>query len=325
MSSEVISPLKQKLEHFPVTFFAVVMGLTGLTLAFEAASISYSGLSSVSSVLLWISTVSFIGISLIYLAKCVLHFDQLKAEWHNPARLSFFPAISISTLLLSLAWCGEIGHTVWPFFVFSAALQIILTFSVISGWIGRRSFQHGQLSPAWFIPAVGNVLVPLVGVPLGYIDVSWFFFALGIVFWIVLLTLVVNRLIFHDPLPDKLQPTLVILIAPPAIGFLAWMELVGGLDRFGRVLINSAYVFALIVAVQLPRISKLDFTMSFWALSFPITALTIASFEYSAAIESAMFEVIGVFLLVFVSGVILWLTWNTIKAAMAGKICVPEG
>ena len=31
-------------------------------------------------------------------------------------------------------------------------------------------------------------------------------------FWIVLLTLVMNRLIFHDPLPDRLVPTLVILI-----------------------------------------------------------------------------------------------------------------
>jgi tellurite resistance protein len=33
----------------------------------------------------------------------------------------------------------------------------------------------------------------------------------------MLLTLVFNRIIFHDPLPGKLQPTLVILIAPPAV------------------------------------------------------------------------------------------------------------
>lgn len=324
MSTHAVNPPRQRLENFPVMFFAVIMGLTGLTLSFDAASVSYPSLASVSPVLLWISTLSFVAVSLIYLAKCFLHFGHLKAEWHHPVRLSFFPAISISTLLLCLAWYGQVGTAIVPFFLFSVALQIVLTLSVISGWIGSRSFQHGQLSPAWFIPAVGNVLVPLVGVPLGYVDLSWFFFALGIVFWIVLLTLVVNRLIFHDPLPDKLQPTLVILIAPPAIGFLAWMALVGGLDPFGRILINAAYVFALIVAVQLPRITKLDFAMSFWALSFPIAALTVASFRYSLAVQSTMFASIGVFLLVFLSALIVWLIWNTTKAAFAGKICIPE-
>lgn len=314
----------QRLQNFPVTFFAVIMGLSGLTLGFHAGSSVFPFLETVTGITAWVTTIAFVAIALTYLAKIVLHGQHAVAEWKHPVRLSFFPAISISLLLLSLIWLHRIGDAVVPLFLVAAVMQIILTLSVISGWIGNRSFMHGQLSPAWFIPAVGNVLVPLVGVPLGYADISWFFFSLGITFWIVLLTLVVNRLIFHDPLPGKMQPTLVILIAPPAIGFLSWVALVDGLDPFGRILVNAAFVFALIVLVQVPKLAKIPYAMSFWALSFPMAALTVASFRYAALTGTAFFQTLGVVLLVILTLLILGLILRTLKAAMNGQICVPE-
>lgn len=315
---------QQRLMHFPITFFAIVMGLSGLTLAFHAAASLFPAFEQITVLTLWFTTLVFAAISLLYLAKLVKHKDQVKGEWNHPVRLAFFPAISISILLLALAWFHQIGDVVRPVFMLGVIAQAVLTLSVISGWVGNRSFQHGHLSPAWFIPAVGNVLVPLIGVPLGYTDLSWFFFSFGIVFWIVLLTLVVNRLIFHDPLPGKLQPTLVILIAPPAIGFVAWVLLVGGLDPFGRILVNSAYVFAAIVIVQLPRLFTLPFAMSFWALSFPVAALTVASFRYGELGGNAFFTQLGTGLLVVLTILIAGLLLRTVKAAMAGQVCVPE-
>jgi len=313
----------QRLQNFPVTFFAVVMGLSGITLAFHAGAVEYPVLEQANVVSLWITTLAFGLISLVYAVKAAKHFSHVKAEWQHPVRLAFFPAISISALLVILAWLGHVGDAVRPFFFVAAGMQIVLTLAVISGWIGHRAFQHGQLSPAWFIPAVGNVLVPLIGIPLGYVDLSWFFFSFGMIFWIILLTLVVNRLVFHDPLPGKLQPTLVILIAPPAIGFVAWIALVG-FDPFARVLANVAFVFALIVSVQIPKLVKLPFAMSFWALSFPLAALTIASFRYGAATQTALFTFLGTALLFLLTGVIVGLILRTLRAAHAGKICVPE-
>jgi len=171
---------------------------------------------------------------------------------------------------------------------------------------------------------VGNVIVPIAGVKLGYIETSWFFLSVGLIFWSVLLTLVMNRLIFHDPLPERLQPTLVILIAPPAVGFLAWVELTGEIGSFGRVLLNGAYLFALIVAVQLPRILRLPFAMSFWALSFPVAALTIASFTYAGAMRSQPHQFIGVALLSALVAIIAALLIRTSRAILAGGVFRPE-
>jgi tellurite resistance protein len=182
-----------------------------------------------------------------------------------------------------------------------------------------------HISPAWFIPAVGNVVVPVAGVPLGFVELSWLFFSAGLVFWIVLLTLVVNRLIFHDPLPARLLPTLVILIAPPAVAFLAWAQLTGGGDDpVGRILLNAAYVFAAIVALQVPALARLPFALSFWALSFPVAALAIASLRFGALAQSVPHTWIGAGVLVLLVAVVLGLMARTALAVTRREICLPE-
>ena len=90
---------------------------------------------------------------------------------------------------------------------------------------------------------MGNVLVPVAGVPLGYPEISWFFFCIGLVFWLILLTIIFCRVLFHHPIPDKLMPTLFILIAPPAVGFIAYLRLAGELDSFARVLYFTGLFF----------------------------------------------------------------------------------
>jgi tellurite resistance protein len=248
----------------------------------------------------------------------------VRAEWNHPVRLAFFPAISISLLLiatLTLARAPALAEAMW---LVGVVVQGALTIAVISGWIGHRAFQTPHLSPAWFIPAVGNVIVPIAGVQMGYLEVSWYFLSVGLIFWIVLLTLVMNRLIFHDPMPGRLQPTLVILIAPPAVGFLAWVSLTGQIDAFARILMNGAYLFTLLVTVQLPRIVKLPFALSFWALSFPFAAVTVASFLYADRTGSAAHHLFGTVLAGVLLVIIAALLLRTLRAIRADEICRPE-
>ena len=92
------------------------------------------------------------------------------------------------------------------------------------------------MNPLWFLPIVGNLILPIAGVHLFNIEISWFFFSVGFVLWIIMFILIMNRIIFHNPMPQKLIPTLVILMAPPAITFMSYTKLVGELDAFSRIL-----------------------------------------------------------------------------------------
>lgn len=141
----------------------------------------------------------------------------------------------------------------------------------------------------------------------------------------MLLTLVVNRLMFHDPMPSKMVPTLMILVAPPAVGFVAWLRLNGGtVEPFGHFLLSTAYVFAALVATQAGKLRHMPFALSWWSLSFPIASLSIASFAHSRAANSAAHHLIGTDLLGLLVLVIGLLILRTAAAIRHGTICVPE-
>lgn len=313
-----------RLEHFPVTFYAIVMGIAGLSLAMQAFEQAV-GIGALGSSLAYGAAVAiFVIVSVFYTLKAIRYPGAVAAEWNHPVRLAFFPAISISLLLLATLTLPRNPAIAEPLWLLGVVLQGGLTIAVISGWIGHRAFQTPHLSPAWFIPAVGNVIVPIAGVQMGYVEISWYFLSVGLIFWIVLLTLVMNRLIFHDPMPGRLQPTLVILIAPPAVGFLAWFHLTNEIDAFARILMNGAYLFTALVAVQLPRIVKLPFALSFWALSFPFAAVTIASFQFAQHTGSMAHHVFGIILMAVLVAIIVALLARTVRAMRADEICRPE-
>lgn len=313
-----------RLENFPVTFFAVMMGLLGLALSMTAAEKAAGSAGNVSQFILGAAVAVFAVLAFFYALKLVRHPAAVRAEWNHPVRIAFFPTISISLLLLGTALAPRVPGAAYVIWSIGVAAQAMLSLSVIANWIGHRSFQPLHLSPAWFIPAVGNVLVPLAGVEFGMIEVSWLFFSAGLLFWIVLLTLVMNRLIFHEPLPARLMPTLVILIAPPAVAFVAWVRLTGDVDAFARVLLNTGYVFALIVLTQAPRFFRLPFALSWWALTFPVAALSVASFVFAHETGSYGHRLIGFALTVCLAFAVATLVVRTAQAIRAKQICRPE-
>jgi tellurite resistance protein len=313
-----------RLAHFPITLFAIGMGMMGLTLALRAAETSFETGHGVSSSVLVLSVVMLLAVSLGYAAKALRHPAGISAEWHHPVKIAFFPAISISLLLLATALLDIAPAIAAPLWMLATALQGVLALSVISAWIGHRAFQPAMMTPAWFIPAVGNVIVPLVGARLGHTEISWLFFSGGLIFWVVLLTLVVNRLMFHDPMPGKMVPTLMILVAPPAVAFTSWLRLSGETGAFGHFLLSAAYVFALIVATQASKFRRIPFALSWWALSFPLAALSIASFSYAHNTGSGSHLWIGAGLLALLIVVVAGLIFRTGKAMSAGLICIPE-
>lgn len=314
-----------RLKHFPVTLFAIVMGLMGLTLALHAAAPIYPLAAPAARGMLWIGIAAALVIAAGYLAKALRYPGQVAWEWRHPVRLAFFPTITISLLLMATALSAEheaLARAIWHLGVIG---QGLLTVAVINGWISHRSFEVGHLTPAWFIPAVGNVIVPVAGAEFGYIEISWAFFAVGMMFWGVLLTLVMNRLIFHDPIPARLFPTMVILIAPPSVAFVAYVKMTGGVvDGFARVLIYIGWFFAVLVIAELPRLVKLPFALSWWALTFPLAALSVASFLFARLESSGLHQTVGVVVLLVLILAVVVLVVRTAIGIGRGEVFRPE-
>lgn len=313
-----------RLEHFPVALFASVMGMAGLAIAWIKAGHMNLLPSEIGSLLRWIASALYIVLLLIYIAKVLRHRAAVQAERAHPLKQNFFAAISIGLLLLAIAWTDTAPATAQWLWRVGAALHLVLTLITISGWIHHSHFEIQHANPAWFIPVVGNILIPVVGIGFAPADISWFFFSIGLVFWLILLTIVLYRLFFHEPLPARLTPTLFILLAPPSVGFLSYLALTDSFDAFARILYFSALFLALLLASNALRFFHLPFFISAWAYSFPLAALTLATLEMAVRSGMAFYTWLGLGLLTVLTGVILLLVSKTLKAALTGKICVPE-
>jgi tellurite resistance protein len=315
---------KQRLEHFPINIFPIVMGLTGCTLAWQKAQHVLGFDYGIAHGLTVISLLVFVVLATLYMIKLARYPQAVSAEIKHPIKLSFFPSVSISLILIGTTLQHiepSSAHVIWLAGVF---LQFFLLLFVISSWVNHAHFETVHVNPSWFIPAVGNVLVPIAGIEFGHVELSWFFFSVGMVFWVILLTIVFNRILFHNPMPPKLLPTLAILIAPPAVGFVAYFKLVGGLDSFGRVLYFAALFFTIFVVSQAPRFIKLPFFLSWWAYSFPVAAMTVATWIMFEVTKVTGYKYLAIGLLVFLSLVIIFLTFKTILAVINKKICLPD-
>jgi tellurite resistance protein len=310
-----------KLRFFPISFFAMIMGLSGFSIAWRSAGTTL--LPYLSWVLGCIASVLMLLITLIYLLKAIRYPIDVKQEFHHPVRLNFFPAFSISLMLLSVVWhdVPEVCQWLW---LSGVTCHISLTLYVMGSWIHHTHYTLAHANPSWFIPVVGNIIAPITGTGLGYYELSWFLFSVGILFWLVLLTIVLYRLFFHEPLPLRLTPMLFILLAPPSVGFIAYTSLSGGLDNFGRVLYYVALFLGILLASNIMRFVKVPFFLSSWAYSFPLAALTIATAKMGKLLPGSIFYPLSQVLLMLLSVIIIWLVVKTVRAIIAGQICQPE-
>ncbi len=316
-----------RLAHFPVTFFATVMGLAGLSLAWTRAAAVIDVPGWVAEALFWVSLATYAAVLTAYLAKAIRHPDAVKGELAHPVRLSFVPTISIGMLLVATAGQHTAPSLAEALWWVGAAGQLVLTLYVLSAWINRPTFAVEHVTPAWFIPVVGLVVVPLAGVQFADLEVSWFFFAVGVTFWIPLLAVVLSRLFVHDrPVPPRLLPTLAVLIAPPAVAMVSYLRLVpdAGDGPVPRLLYYVALFFALLFLAQVNRLRKLPFFLSWWAYSFPLAALSAATSVMAAQVGGWFFTAATWTLLIGVTALITLLVVRTVAGMVRGQICVPE-
>lgn len=318
--------IESRLAYMPISFFSVVMGMSGMTIAWEKAQQVFgTDLGFINALLVTLTTLVFIALASMYVQKVIKFPEQVSAELKHPVKLSFFPTISISFLLLSIAFMSvspAVGKVLWAV---GAMSHLGFVLYIISTWMHQGHFQVPHISPAWFIPAVGNVIVPIAGVQLGFIELSWFFFSIGMMFWIILMTIVFYRILFHDPIPARLLPTLFILIAPPAVGFVAYMKLNGGeIDAFARILYFSGLFLTLLLFTQFKRFINLPFFLSWWAYSFPIAAITIATLVMYESTQKLGFMWLGGLLLVLITFLVGLLLVRTGLAIQNKEICAEE-
>ena len=313
----------KNIAYFPASFFGMIMGLTGLSIAFMNLAQVYESTALLSMISLVFTLVLMLILISMYSYKVIRFPREVIAELKHPIKMNFVPTISISLLLLSIAFYAlgyiEISKYSW---MIGAILQLSLTYWVLYNWVHHDFFTPEHSNPVWFIPIVGNIIVPIVGIHHAPVELSWFFFSIGIIFWIVVKSILVNRIIFHTPLQERLIPTLFIFIAPPAVGFISYLALNNHeLNQFGMVLYFFGLAMTLLMMVSVGKFIKLSFALSWWAFTFPLAAMAIASYKMAQVTQSDFYLYIAIAIHAALFVLILNFLAKTAKAVYLQQIC----
>ena len=312
-----------RLQFFPIMMFAIVMGLSGLTMVYKRVSEVLYFPSFISILMMIVTSMIFLLILYFYVLKLIKHKNEVKKEFSHPIRINFFAASSISILLLSMIYRHNIDEISQILFIIGAILHIFFTFYTIKFWINNNlEMQHSN--PAWFIPIVGNLIVPIAGKSFADDSILYFYFSIGIFFWIILFSIILNRIIFHNQFAPKFMPTLFILIAPPSIGFISYIKLTGSLDFFAQILFNLGLFFTILVFVMYKNFINIKFFISWWAFTFPMAAITLATILMYELTSKWFYGFLAYFLTFITTIIVILVAIATVKHMRKKEICIME-
>jgi tellurite resistance protein len=258
-----------------------------------------------------------------YAIKAASGFDAVKAEFQHPIAGNLFGTFFISLLLIPMPiaeYSLRLARWIW---VAGTLGMIVFAWVIISRWLGSRQ-QPGHATPAWIVPMVGLIDIPL-SVPTlqihGQEELLTFSLGLGLFFAVPLFTLVMSRLLFEEPLPDSLQPSLMILVAPFALGFSAYVNITGTVDRFASAL----YVLTIfMLSVVIGRIRYLaiccPFRLSWWAVSFPSAGAAVCALRYAQHTSNVFTDSVAIVLLIGVTLLLFAMTLKTLTNLARGNL-----
>lgn len=315
------------LKFLSPAWFSIVMGLCGLSLAWHRAVPLMGDLAGALALVLGLAAA---GVFVLLLLASGLRLRRHPAAWaadlRHPVRHGFVAMATASLILLAtvdvaLAGPGAVALWLWRL---GALAHGATTLWVLARWwrpAAAGGLAWPMVTPVLIVAVVGNVLAPLAGVALGQAEWSAAQFGVGLLFWPVLLVLLAVRLLVNGAWPDRLLPSNLILVAPPAVVGLSALQL-GAPPLLGWALWGMALFTLLWVGTLARRILAQPFGLPHWGMSFPLAAL--AALTLRLATPGGFLAALAPALLALVSLVVLGLLMATARGLRDGSLLAPE-
>lgn len=302
------------------------MGVSGLATAWRQAGQQFGASPLIDGAIGTLAVVLFVVLCAAYAAKAVLHPDAVRSEFQHPIAGNFFGTVAIAILLISSVVAPVSARAAQVLWTVGVVTTIALSFTIVSRLL-RGKVDAGHAVPAWLIPGVATLDITVAGgtMPMAWArEVNLFSMAVGTMLALVFFTMIVSRLIHHhEKLANDMVPSLMILTAPFEVGFLAYTHFFQRVDSFAAMLFYfGLFVFFTLAFKVFKR--SIPFAAGWWALSFPMAALSNAALRYAQHVDHAAVTALALALLAFLSVLIAVLLFRTMRLLASGKLLGPK-
>lgn len=272
------APAAPFVARVPAAFFAMVLGLGGLSNGWRVAAKLWGLPVAIADGLALLAFVVWTIVFVAMAAKWTVARKAAVGEALHPVAGGFLALAPLSGMIAALATLPLFG-------AFSKALLWVFVFAQIAFalWFVGRLWTGGRpaeaSTPVLYLPTVGGSFVAAMALSaLGVPDAAQMAFGAGMLSWIVIEALLWPRLLTLPSLPVPIRATIGIHMAPPAVGLVSWLAVSEGRPgAFAFGLLGYALLQAAIMARLVPWIREQPFGAPYWAFSFAIAALPLGA------------------------------------------------
>ncbi|XP_031372024.1 S-type anion channel SLAH4-like isoform X1 [Punica granatum] len=254
---------------------------------------------SISLLFFWLlALVAQVLLSALYALRCCFHFQLVRAEFFHHVGVNYLFAPWISWLVLLLSSPTAISEIKAPYLALWWAFAIpvvLLDVKIYGQWFTtEKRFLSMVANPTSLISVIGNLVGSRAASRVGWKESAVCLFSLGMAHYLVLFVTLYQRLSGGDRLPAMLRPVFFLFFAAPSMASLAWNSISGTFDTGSKMLFFlSLFLFAsLACRPALFKKSMRKFNVAWWAYSFPLTFLALASAEYAQEVKGTMASVL---------------------------------
>jgi tellurite resistance protein len=264
-----------RVSRLPPNVFSIPFGIAGLASVWRLMTAIYGSPEAVADALYLAAAAILLALLWGALVRAARRPGQILAELRDPVCSPFWSLPAITGILLTVGLEPH-AHDLAKV-LFTVFFVVTLLFA---GWIGGEwivgDLDAVQFHPGFVLPAVAGGFIGAEGAGVfGMEGLGWLSFGIGLVSWMVLSSLTFNRLYLGPKLPAALVPTLVITIAPSAVGGVAYFQLHGlAVDTLAYVFAGYTVLMALVQVRLLPLYRSLEFGPGIWAFAFCWAAVT---------------------------------------------------
>ena len=292
-----------------------------------------------------------------YLARWILYPSAVWAGLQDPTVGPLHGTFPGGILVLA-AVTATVGPKVLPAGAVPTVVEVLdaigiplaLAVSLVFAYL-LFTLEHQDtrvVNGGWFIPPVVAIIVPVVLVPLLpqvgppaarlLVFTGYAFWGVGFILFILVLSMLHDRMIVHALPPASMAPSLWIVLGPAGVGAAALVDLahgarpalgaaagsIGPVSLVGAGALWGFGAWSLLVALALLgrylHAGRVPYGIGWWGFTFPLGALTLATSSLAEAWSLGVLGDIALGLLAF-----LVVVWLVVTAATLRSLLGPAG
>jgi len=310
-----------KIPIIPASYFAMVLGLSGLGGAWRFAAQVWHLPAMVGEVISLVSVAVWAVLLILFTLKWLVARADAVAEACHPVQCCFIGLAGIATMLAA-GGLLPYSRTLAEIMVGAGA-----AFAVGFGIWRTGALWQGGRDPAFNTPVLylslvaGNFISAILVAALGHPDFGQILFGGGLFSWLAVEAVLLHRYFTAPAMAEALRPTLGIQIAPSTVAMLACLSVnPGPPDIFVHMLLGYGLLQTLVILRLLPWICKAPFTVSYWAFTFGITALATGPLRMVARGETGPAAMLAPYLFLFANLVVGLIALGTLWLIARGRL-----